>query len=210
MCSNCKMLAKKTHQNHSLPKLGTEKTPQCMKIPNLAWSYHSGSGLESMDSQFGSYLALQVPMNSTDKSRETRGKTPISARTNFVWLDYHMINHKHNGNESHDEAKVSVISGKSRKCPQCKHTSSSWDSFDLFPLTHRRGSTNQISENAAVRATPRSDLALQLQRMRNLFIFQEEGIVLVVLAALSTCLGSLTVTVISPRGTLTGYYYYTF
>lgn len=57
---------KSTHQNHSLPKLGTEKTPQWMKMPNLAWSYHSGSGLESIESQFGSYLAPAEPSNSAD------------------------------------------------------------------------------------------------------------------------------------------------
>ncbi|MEQ2160209.1 hypothetical protein GOODEAATRI_031284, partial [Goodea atripinnis] len=53
-----KKLRGRAHQNHSLPKLGTENTPQCMKMPNLDWSNHSGSGLESMDSQVGSYLPL--------------------------------------------------------------------------------------------------------------------------------------------------------
>lgn len=70
--TTCKVKARngvKTHQNHSLPKLGTEKTPQCMKMPNLAWSYHSGSGLESMDFQFGSYFARAVPKNSIDETK---------------------------------------------------------------------------------------------------------------------------------------------
>lgn len=61
----------KTYQNHSLPKLGTEKTPQCMKIPNFALSYQSGSGLESMDFQFGSYFALPVLKNSAVKTTQT-------------------------------------------------------------------------------------------------------------------------------------------
>lgn len=61
-----------THQNHSLPKLGTEKTPQWMKTPNLAWSYHSGSGLESIDFQFGSYLtAVSVPQKRIDTTKQT-------------------------------------------------------------------------------------------------------------------------------------------
>lgn len=70
----------RTHQNHSLPKLGTEKMPQCMKMPNLAWSYHPGSGLESMDSQFGSYLHLLMPIDSIDNTTYTVNK-PISSRS---------------------------------------------------------------------------------------------------------------------------------
>ena len=42
-------------QNHSEPKLGTENTPQWMKIPNLASSYHWGRGLESRLSHVGVY-----------------------------------------------------------------------------------------------------------------------------------------------------------
>ena len=42
-------------QNHSEPKLGTENTPQWMKIPNLASSYHWGRGLESRLSHEGVY-----------------------------------------------------------------------------------------------------------------------------------------------------------
>jgi hypothetical protein len=40
-------------QNHSEEKLGTEKTPQWMKIPIFASSYQSGNGRESIESQFG-------------------------------------------------------------------------------------------------------------------------------------------------------------
>lgn len=65
-----------THQNHSLPKLGTENTPQWMKIPNLAWSYQSGRGLESIESQFGSYLARAEATNSTG-SRTLAASQPI-------------------------------------------------------------------------------------------------------------------------------------
>lgn len=43
-------------QNHSPPILGTEYTPQCMKIPTLASSYHPGNGRLSKLAQFGSYL----------------------------------------------------------------------------------------------------------------------------------------------------------
>ena len=45
------------HQNHSLPKLGTENTPQWMKMPNLAWSNQAGSWRASRDSQVGSKRA---------------------------------------------------------------------------------------------------------------------------------------------------------
>lgn len=45
------------YQNHSDPKLGTEYTPQWIKIPNLASSYHKGRGLESSDSHVGLYWA---------------------------------------------------------------------------------------------------------------------------------------------------------
>ncbi|KAG7260179.1 hypothetical protein CRUP_030932, partial [Coryphaenoides rupestris] len=44
-------VGQRTHQNHSLPKLGTEKTPQWMKTPTLAWSNQPGSGRASRDSQ---------------------------------------------------------------------------------------------------------------------------------------------------------------
>lgn len=70
-----------THQNHSLPKLGTEKTPQWMKMPNFAWSYQPGSGRESMDSQVGWYL-LWTPLSSgSSSSARTAGKAPIPMRT---------------------------------------------------------------------------------------------------------------------------------
>lgn len=42
------------HQNHSLPKLGTENTPQWMKTPNFASSNQPGSGRASSESQVGS------------------------------------------------------------------------------------------------------------------------------------------------------------
>lgn len=47
-----------SYQNHSEEKLGTEKTPQCMKIPSFASSYQSGRGRESRDFQFGSYRTV--------------------------------------------------------------------------------------------------------------------------------------------------------
>lgn len=43
------------YQNHSDPKLGTEYSPQCMKIPNLASSYQEGRGRESSDCHVGWY-----------------------------------------------------------------------------------------------------------------------------------------------------------
>ena len=67
-----------THQNHSLPKLGTENTPQWMKIPNFTWSYHSGSGRESIDGQLGSYLIPLVPITRTNTSREHTVNVPMS------------------------------------------------------------------------------------------------------------------------------------
>lgn len=42
------------HQNHSLPKLGTENTPQWMKTPNFASSNQAGSGRASNEPQVGS------------------------------------------------------------------------------------------------------------------------------------------------------------
>lgn len=49
-----------------------------MKMPNFAWSYHSGSGLESMDFQLGSYLALLAPICRINKSKGKTAKAPIS------------------------------------------------------------------------------------------------------------------------------------
>lgn len=87
---------RRTHQNHSLPKLGTEKTPQCMKMPNFAWSYHSGSGLESMDFQLGSYLALLAPICRINKSKGKTAKAPISVRHTDLTLlfRHHMTESK--------------------------------------------------------------------------------------------------------------------
>ena len=45
---------RRAHQNHSLPKLGTENTPQWIKMPNLALSNQAGSWRASRDSQVGS------------------------------------------------------------------------------------------------------------------------------------------------------------
>jgi len=39
---------------HSLPKAGTEYTPQWMKMPNLASRYHSGTEYCSSEAQVGS------------------------------------------------------------------------------------------------------------------------------------------------------------
>ena len=47
-------------QNHSEPKLGTENTPQWIKIPTLASSYQSGNGLLSKLSHVGSYPLLHL------------------------------------------------------------------------------------------------------------------------------------------------------
>lgn len=76
-----------THQNHSLPKLGTENTPQCIKMPNLAWSNQAGIGLESSDSQVGWYCA---PFGSTNnssgkKNQEMTVKTSISNSETRQW-----------------------------------------------------------------------------------------------------------------------------
>jgi len=52
---NARALPLQFIQNHSLPNAGTEYTPQWMNTPNLAWSYHVGSGLASRLVQSGSY-----------------------------------------------------------------------------------------------------------------------------------------------------------
>ncbi|XP_013889266.1 putative deoxyribonuclease TATDN3 [Austrofundulus limnaeus] len=46
-----------------------------MKMPNFAWSNQAGSGLESMESQFGSYLALLTP--SSTRKRTEPGVHPV-------------------------------------------------------------------------------------------------------------------------------------
>ena len=51
------------YQNHSDPKLGTENTPQWIKIPNLASSYQSGSGCVSNESRVGLYLPATTVNN---------------------------------------------------------------------------------------------------------------------------------------------------
>lgn len=89
-----------THQNHSLPKLGTEKTPQWIKIPNLAWSYHSGRGLESIDFQFGSYLtAVSVQQKRIETTKHTA--TNISS-----WIRWWIKKKPTTKWLSHDEEKA--------------------------------------------------------------------------------------------------------
>ncbi|PWA29658.1 hypothetical protein CCH79_00007945 [Gambusia affinis] len=49
-------------------------------MPNLTWSNHSGSGLESMDSQVGSYLAPEKSIDMVQTRRQTTVKAPILKR----------------------------------------------------------------------------------------------------------------------------------
>lgn len=58
-------------QNHSLPKLGTENTPQCRKMPIFALSNHPGSGRLSRLFQLGSYLVAMAKC-----SQKSHKKTP--------------------------------------------------------------------------------------------------------------------------------------
>lgn len=58
-----------------------------MKMPNFAWSNHSGSGLESTDSQFGSYLALLAPSSTKQTIGTPAKKVPILSRAKMILLD---------------------------------------------------------------------------------------------------------------------------
>lgn len=69
------------YQNHSDPKLGTEYTPQWIKIPNLASSYHEGRGLESSDSHVGLYWAY--PQHIEAKIMLTDNQRVILAQKSF-------------------------------------------------------------------------------------------------------------------------------
>ena len=60
-CTVALSCALQLSQNHSLPVLGTEYKPQVINIPIFPSSYHFGKGLESIDLQFGSYLANDNP-----------------------------------------------------------------------------------------------------------------------------------------------------
>jgi hypothetical protein len=51
-----------------MPKLGTEKTPQCRKIPTFAASYHAGRGLVSIDAHVGSYGAPAASGRRSERS----------------------------------------------------------------------------------------------------------------------------------------------
>lgn len=197
----------KSHQNHSLPKLGTEKTPQCMKMPNFAWSYHSGSGLESIDSQLGSYFALLVLINSIDKSKKTTVKTPISSQKHS---DSDKKKIRRTGRLSHDKTKVQTLDKEEDFYTSNCNVSSSWNTGDVWfqrPLIRRGGSTNQIEENAALPGyaafyISRSSFVYACAfrfSFRNLFLFWFWTWRYIV----HTCKATLTVTVISLRGILT-------
>lgn len=70
-----------TYQNHSLPKLGTENTPQWMKMPNLAWSNQEGRGRLSRDSHVGSYRGGLVVLHCDRSGSSCRSGSRSARRT---------------------------------------------------------------------------------------------------------------------------------
>lgn len=185
-----------THQNHSLPKLGTENTPQWMKIPNLAWSYHSGSGRESIDFQFGSYLiALPVPQNRTDTTKPTAAN--ISS-----WIGLWMKNYRRATITWRGKRQVTKVTKKPIQNHFLKIQRGVWYvsllkavKFQLSGIRERSCSGQRWVVNLAL---------LPNQRMRRDYLFAEVAQCFV-LRVVNTCRATSIVTVISLRGILTRY-----